>query len=292
SQFLPQNADIVHHAIFFRLAPEQVTEAETADAASPGQGWTCFGNSGISGDAAWVAHWAPGSDETLLSPTIGYPMPAGSRMVMQVHYNLLGAQGKPTGSDKSGIRLRLSARSDLTPLETALVPAPVELPCAAGESGPLCDRETAIQDVTKRFGAPAGQSVAGLNERCNQGRTPTAGTVQRCDYPIPEAATVYAVAGHMHLLGRAITIELNPGRSTARTLLNVPNYNFDEQSIVPLPTPVRVTAGDQLRVTCRHDATLRQKLPQLRTQPARYVVWGEGTSDEMCLGLIIWSRTN
>ena len=41
-----------------------------------------------------------------------------------------------------------------------------------------------------------------------------------------------------------------------------------------------------MRVTCTHDATLRQKLPQLSQLPPRYVVWGDGTSDEMCLGLL------
>jgi hypothetical protein len=29
----------------------------------------------------------------------------------------------------------------------------------------------------------------------------------------------------------------------------------------------------------------------LRYQPPRYVVWGEGTADEMCLGLVVWSRS-
>jgi hypothetical protein len=42
-----------------------------------------------------------------------------------------------------------------------------------------------------------------------------------------------------------------------------------------------------IRVTCTHDAGLRSKLPQLAPLPPRYVVWGDGTSDEMCLGLLI-----
>ena len=29
-----------------------------------------------------------------------------------------------------------------------------------------------------------------------------------------------------------------------------------------------------------------QLLPQLSKLPPRYVVWGDGTSDEMCLGLL------
>src|SRR5207248_2021883 len=47
SQFLPQNADVVHHAIFFRVDPAGVAAARQADADSPGEGWTCFGDAGI-----------------------------------------------------------------------------------------------------------------------------------------------------------------------------------------------------------------------------------------------------
>ena len=93
----------------------------------------------------------------------------------------------------------------------------------------------------------------------------------------------------MHLLGRSIKIELNPGTAGARTLLDIPQYNFDDQAIHPLATPLAVKAGDTLRVTCTHDVGLRKLLPQLRKLPPRYVVWGDGTSDEMCLGLVIWS---
>jgi hypothetical protein len=93
----------------------------------------------------------------------------------------------------------------------------------------------------------------------------------------------------MHLLGRSIKIELNPGKPTARTLLDVPVFNFDDQAIHPLATPLPIKQGDTFRVTCSHDAGLRKLLPQLRTLPPRYVVWGDGTSDEMCLGLVILS---
>src|SRR2546421_373985 len=59
SQFLPQNADIVHHAIFFRVDPAGVDAARKADASTPGEGWTCFGGAGIGDKAAWVAAWGP-----------------------------------------------------------------------------------------------------------------------------------------------------------------------------------------------------------------------------------------
>ena len=126
-------------------------------------------------------------------------------------------------------------------------------------------------------------------ERCNGGRPPVPSATSHCDHTFDQGGTVYAVAGHMHLLGRSIKIELNPGTPGARTLLDIPAYNFDNQAIRPLAKPVTVKPGDTFRVTCTHDAALRKMLPQLRTLPPRYVLWGDGTSDEMCLGLVIWS---
>ncbi|WP_422769168.1 monooxygenase [Plantactinospora sp. WMMC1484] len=290
SQFLPQNAGMVHHAIFFRLDPVDAAPARKLDAETPGDGWTCFGNAGI-GDASWVAHWAPGADETLLSPGLGHPMPPGSQLVMQVHYNLVDVRAGVDDTDRSGIRLRLVDGSGaVEPLVTELLPAPVELPCAADERGELCDRGAAVRDVRRRFGAEAGGEAEQLNAYCNRGRAPVPGNTQHCDHPVTAAGLVHAAAGHMHLLGSAIKVELNPGTPEARTLLDIPAYDFDQQANRPLPQPVAVEPGDVYRVTCTHDVTLRKRVPQLRNLPPRYVVWGEGTSDEMCLGLIVMSR--
>ena len=290
SQFLPQNVAIVHHAIFFRIAPTDVDAARQLDERTPGQGWTCFGDAGVADRSAWVASWAPGSNETLLAPGLGYPMPPGSQLIMQVHYNLLAVNASTGATDQSGIRLRLTGQSaGMTALQTRLLPAPVELPCAPGESGPLCDRGAAITDLTHRFGDHALSTVSDLAKMCTGGAAPPAGSTQHCDQPAARSGTIYAVAGHMHLLGSSIRIDPNPGPASARPLLAVPPYPFDEQAIRPLATPVQVTTSDTFRVTCTHDATLRAGNPQLQQLPPRYVVWGEGTSDEMCLGLVIWS---
>ena len=298
SQFLPQNADIVHHAIFFRVAPAEVADARRLDAATPGEGWTCFGGTGIGGAVReatrlaegtdWVAAWAPGSSERTIGTGAGYALEPGSQLVMQVHYNLLVTGGRAAGTDQSGIRLRLmDGTAHLAALRTTLLPAPVELPCPRSESGPLCDRQTAVLDVMRRFGAPAGATVAGLGLLCGGGRPPAPGPVQHCDRTVHEAGAVYAVAGHMHLLGRAIKIELNPDKPGARVLLDQPNYDFDNQSMQLLPQPVQINRGDTVRVTCTHDAALRSQLPELKPLKPRYVVWGDGTSDEMCLGLLV-----
>jgi len=299
SQFVPQNAAIVHHAIIFRLDPGDVAAATALDRQDAAPGWTCFGGTGIrsragggqaSDTGGWIGSWAPGVTETLINADTGYALAPGSQIVLQVHYNLLATNPQAVGTDRSGIRLRLDDTSTgLKPLRTTLVAAPVELPCTAAETGALCDRAAAVADVGHRFGPEAVQSVVGLNLLCNHGQPPVAGTVQHCDQRVREAGTIYAVAGHMHLLGRTVKVELNPDTPQAKTLLDVPTYNFDDQGARVLPAPVAVKVGDTLRVTCSHDATLRAKLPQLSQLPPRYVVWGDGTSDEMCLGVAIWT---
>ena len=144
--------------------------------------------------------------------------------------------------------------------------------------------------MARRFGTASGLAPEGLADICNGGTVPAAGPTQSCDIPVRGRGTVYAVAGHMHLLGRSIKVELNPGTPRAQTLLDVPVYNFDNQGARMLPEPVAVKPGDTYRVTCTHDAALRSQLPALQGLPARYVVWGDGTSDEMCLGVVAWSR--
>ena len=101
---------------------------------------------------------------------------------------------------------------------------------------------------------------------------------------------IRAVAGHMHLLGRLIKVDLLRANGTTANLLSE-IWNFDDQRATVLAKPVTVHPGDKLRVTCTHDATLRQKLPALSKLPPRYIVWGAGSSDEMCLGIVSYTTS-
>ena len=91
----------------------------------------------------------------------------------------------------------------------------------------------------------------------------------------------------MHLLGRAITIDVNKGTEKAKRVLDITNWDFDNQATKALPKPVKLVPGDTLTVTCTHDQSLRDRLPAFKGQPERYVAWGEGTTDEMCLGIVL-----
>lgn len=299
TQVMPDNVAIAHHGIVYAVPPGDAAAVREQDAKTPGLGWQCFGGTGVEGadvedddegadaGAAWVDTWAPGAAETLLDQDAGFKLEPGSLIVFQMHYNLLATDGEPAGSDRSAVRLRLTDGTPQTrELETWSLDAPTDLPCAPGVSGPLCDRAASIADVTKRFGPEVGEFADEQVEECNEGGVPKPGDTQVCDHVVEEPVTVYAGFGHMHMLGRSIKVELNPGTPEAQVLLDVPQFDFDNQRMLTLPSPVEVDAGDTLRVTCTHDAGLRQQVPQLSKLPPRYVVWGDGTGDEMCIGIM------
>ena len=286
SQFLPQNADIVHHAIFFRIAPADAATAR-ARTPSPGEGWTCFGDTGVDGrqEPAWVGTWAPGANETLLSADLGYPMPPGSQLVMQIHYNLLATGGSPAGADQSCIRLRLTdGTAAMKPLRDV---------AAAGADRAALRRRRVRPAVRPRRGH-RGRDPA-LRRR---GRRPGGATGRACSNGTPVPGQHPALrpsgagspsrctrsAGHMHLLGRSIKVELNPGTARARTLLDVPTYDFDDQALRRCRRRSTLKPGDTLRVTCTHDAGLRSSCRSCSgcrratwsgaTAPATRCAWG------------------
>ncbi|MCW2814867.1 MAG: hypothetical protein JWN84_2322 [Nocardioides sp.] len=288
----PGNPEVVHHVILFRTDGALTREAERKDAASPEPGWTCFGGMGLEGefdnldDASWLGAWAPGGSETVTRAGYGVPLDQDDRIVMQVHYSLLLHDGGRI-DDRSATRLRWKPRqgSDLGEIHTVLLPAPVELPCRPEYAdGPLCSHDASVADVKSRFGEGVGQTANLLHLLCDSEVAPSDTTT--CTRRVQRPMTVLGVAGHMHLLGRTITVESNAGTPDEQRLLDVPIWNFDDQAARPVEEPVRLDAGDTLTVTCRHDQSLRDLLPAFAGTEEKYVVWGEGSGDEMCLGIV------
>ena len=96
----------------------------------------------------------------------------------------------------------------------------------------------------------------------------------------------------MHLLGAQLHDGPQPRNAQAKTILNVPDYNFDYQKAYNLKTPVAVSPpASKVQVNCTYDPNLAQELPILRKVPPHFVTWGDGSSDEMCLGLVWTSAT-
>jgi len=154
-------------------------------------------------------------------------------------------------------------------------------------TGALCDRTASLADLAKRFGPWAATFDNIIEQACGRNpANPPSGTTTSCTWPIDANQTIVRLNAHMHLTGRAMRIILDPGTPNQKVLLDVKNFNFDYQRSYTLAHPVMTHPGDTVQVSCTFDPTLRQELPQLRKLPARYVVWGDGSSDEMCLGLI------
>ena len=292
-QFIPQRKNLVHHAIIFRVSDANLPQAISQD--KNGKGWPCFGGSGLGGmlssfvSTPWLSSWAPGRGIDVSPAGYGTPFKKGEQFVLQVHYNLLAANGGKIQTDQSKIVMeKIAAKgAKVKQLHVELFPAPVELACPASVTGPLCDRKQALIDLASRTSKMSAFESAGINILCGQDPfKPAPSLTSRCDKVITSNFTIIGAAAHMHLLGRKLSLTLNPGTASAKTILDEKNYNFDDQSGTVLKTPVKVKAGDTIRVTCTFDPTLRQKLPELQKLSPRYVTWGEGSSDEMCLGVI------
>jgi Copper type II ascorbate-dependent monooxygenase, C-terminal domain len=302
----PQQGGIVHHVILFEAAGENAREARQLDAQSGGNGWTCFGGPGLTethpdasaassdrlGAPQWISAWVPGHTTNDTPNGTGVLLHAGSAVVMQVHYNLIH---RPK-VDRSSAVLRLvpAAGSRLTPLETMLIPAPVELPCPRGVTSELCSRSVAVSEEARKYGYSAALIPSGLLYLCHKtladypsAPATVASLATSCDRSVNRPITVYGVAGHMHLRGVDIRVELNPGSPSARTLLHIPHWDFHWQDAYYLSQPVDAQAGDTIRVTCRfNNSASRQPVVNGKRLKPRYVLWGEGTTDEMCLGLL------
>ena len=290
SQFLPESPE-VHHAILFLVPPNLAAQAKTDDAG--GQGWTCFGESPLPGtsffqvgNTPWLTAWAPGHGLDVVPTGTGTPFPAGSLVVMQIHYNML--VGDNPVRSKLVLHTVPMATHNLQALRLNLLPAPPDLPCPTGVTGPLCDRAASLTDLGQRFGQDQVRFVNFLEGFCGHTPPTTAGAdTTSCTWSIP-AGHIVRLTAHMHLLGKGMTLVLDAGTPKQKTLLDVTNYNFDYQRSYDLAKPVTAVNGDTLTVNCNYDPTLRQRLPQLRKLAARYVTWGDGSSDEMCLAIVAY----
>ncbi|MGO9343756.1 MAG: monooxygenase [Acidimicrobiales bacterium] len=293
SQFFPGSAED-HHAILFLVPAALAATAERDNVG--GKGWTCFGEAPLPNtslaaisNTPWLSAWAPGHGADDLPKGTGILLPAGSLVIMQVHYNLLLGD-KPV---KNSLVLHtVPATTPLLPLKLDLMPAPPDIPCPSGVTGPLCNRAASLANLGMRFGQSAVGFVNVLESICGRNASdPPAGDSTSCEWPVYSSGYIVRVGAHMHLLGATFKMVLNPGTPGAKTILYVPNYNFHYQRAYNLATPVAVQPGDKVQVTCTYDPSLEQELPALRNVAPHFVTWGDGSSDEMCLGLM-WTSAS
>lgn len=285
----------VHHAVLALVPPSMTARAIADNAATRDRGWTCFGAPSLPGaslatflSTPFLSVWAPGHGEDVLPKGTGISLPKGSLVIEQVHYNLLVGD-KPVTNE-----LTLHTVPKATPLlsmQSQYLIAPPNIPCPTGVTGPLCSYQASIGYLNQRFGSNGVLMAKGIDQICGENPdAPPVGDTATCTWGVESDGYIDRIQPHMHLLGVKFTMVLNPGTSQAKTILDVPNYNFDYQKAYNV-APIPVTRGERIQINCTYNPELGQELPILRKAPPHFVTFGDGSSDEMCVG-VTWQTAS
>ena len=242
---------IVHHVLVYAIPPEQIDKLEEKEASDPELGYTCFGGTGISG-AETVYAWAPGSVPFVMPEGSAMMMRAGSRIVMQLHYNLAYLDAPYVAPPDRSEALLWTMPADESP--NALIRI---LPYAH-------------LGIDIEAGSP--------NE------------VEEKVFDIPFTATAIGVLPHMHVLGQTIRAEHVSAEGESTCMVDIKAWDFNWQQIYRYDDDhhIDLIGGDTLRLTCSYDnSPENQPIINGQQMEPRQVGWGDGTFDEMCLNYVV-----
>jgi mono/diheme cytochrome c family protein len=97
---------------------------------------------------------------------------------------------------------------------------------------------------------------------------------------VPEDKDMYAIAGHMHYLGRRIDARAVLPDGTTKCLISIPDWDLHWQGYYAYREPVHLPAGTRIEVTGHYDNSADN--PQNPSSPPRDVHGGNNATDEMC----------
>jgi hypothetical protein len=241
----PGDARVVHHVIAFLVAPGDVPQIDKLDAAEAGPGYTCFGGSGINSNE-WLGGWAPGSAGSDFPAGTGIRVEPGSKIVLQVHYNSLTAGPQP---DQTSVDFKLE---DKVEKEGRIQPW-TQPSWISGQSMMIPAGET---DVMHKFEFDPTPYISG-----------------------GKPFTMYSASLHMHTLGTHAKMEIHRDNGDNECLLQIEDWNFHWQGSYGFKAPKQFNPGDKLYLECHWDNSAGNQVGAPKD-----TWWGEGTTDEMCLG--------
>lgn len=256
----PDDLRTVHHMIAYSIAPAQVAEYQALEAADPEPGYTCFGGPGgeITGPESagtWLGAWAPGGITGDFPEGTGIEMVPGSMVVLQIHYNTLVDDLR---ADASAVQLKLDDEVERVAFTLPWAdPSWLmgNMPIAAGQAGVV---------HTWSFDPTVAMSLF------------------TDDIPALAPIELHSVVHHMHKLGTRGEQRIDHPDGTSTCLLQLPRWDFDWQQAYRFVQPVRLEPGDSLYLACEWDNSAGDGP----------VNWGEGTGDEMCLGVYYITAAN
>ncbi|MFZ5439202.1 MAG: monooxygenase [Myxococcota bacterium] len=253
----PGQKSQVHHADIFFLNPVVVPTWEARDAAEPGPGWECY-DIPLGQEGSWIGTFVPGNRGVDFPEGTGLKVPVGSKIYIQVHYNLPAGAGLP---DVSTLDLRLEDRVRRL--------AGVQ---AISDPKWITSRTMNIpanqKDVTHSFEIDPTMFSSIINQNFVDGR------------PLK----LYATTMHLHQLGQSTSLEVLRADGSTTCAVDIPKWDFHWQLAYTLAEPIVINPGDRLKVSCTWDNTAAnqplvngvQAVPKTRN-------WGARTEDEMCV---------
>ncbi len=243
-QVVPDQKAIVHHVLFYLVPPHEIERLNQLENEDDTPGYECFGGPRAGDLLGTVAGWVPGSVPTHYPPGSAYRIPAGSKLVMQVHYNLLA--GEPM-SDSTEIQLKVAPEPPANQIK--IIPVPVSnLNIEAGD-------EHSVH--TQTFPNPFGKEFT------------IVGTAPHMHMLGTE---ISANIGHRSG-GRSCVIDIDEW-----------DFNWQQFYEFSPDAYINLGVGDTITVSCSYNnSPANQPLVNGQRIEPRDVEWGDGSLDEMCL---------
>ena len=274
-EVFPGERAVVHHVIAYLVDAEQVAAFEALDAGDPGPGYTCFGGpngmqgSGSGSGARWLGSWVPASTPWSAPEGSGIAIEPGVRLVVQMHYNT--SSSAPV-ADRTSLGLRLEDSVEhpgmmfpLTDIGWVTGSSPMTIP--AGE--PAVVHSTTIERDGPLLSLLLGRLGVGASE----------------------TVAISSAGLHMHTLGHRARLAVRHADASESCLLELDDYDFAWQGGYDLREAVQLGPDDALELSCEWDNSAEnQPIIDGAVRAPQDVAWGEGTFDEMCLGVVYVSR--
>lgn len=192
---------------------------------------------------AGLMGWAPGIQPRYMPEGVGFYLPKGADIVMQVHYHRNGRVER----DRTQIGLYFAKKKIDHPYQAASV-------TGGSGSGPF----------RLFFSIPAGEERFKLDGNA---------------YAVKDF-TLLSITPHMHLLGKQIRLTMTPPDGKEQKLLAINQWDYNWQEMYFLKEPIQVKAGTKFHVEAIYDNS--EKNPLNPFSPPRRVTLGEQTTNEMC----------
>lgn len=249
SRVLPDAENLVHHVLVYAVDGDKAGALKKADQKEDGPGYTCFGGPLPDGQddnalPTQIGAWVPGLVPDELPSDLGLRIEKGSKIVMQVHYNML--EGSPE-EDRTEFQMKLSDRQPEKLAETRPL-AILDLNIPAGEANAVhtktftnySDRPVVIERVTGHMHLLGKEITADVVRE--DGR-------KACLMDIPDW-----------------------------------DFDWQQSYELPREEWVELKPGDGIELTCKYDNSQEaQPTVNGEKLTPRDVKWGDGSTDEMCL---------